>query len=241
MAVALVTGSARGIGLAVARRLAGRGDVVHVVWRSSAEVVPLLEEEFGGRVHRADLESEGEGRRLVEEVLARDGRLDVVVHAVGAFAAGPLEGVDRRGLRRMLSSNVESALELVGAARPALRSAGGEGGASVVLFGCAGLAGLRPRREAAAYAAAKSALVVLARSLALEEAPYGVRVNVVSPGLVPHDGAHPSTSEPERAARVPLGRVGTPEDVAEAVAWLTSPEAAHVTGVDLPVAGGWML
>ncbi len=80
---------------------------------------------------------------------------------------------------------------------------------------------------------------MLVRSWALEEAPHGVRVNLLSPGHIPHDDAHPDTQAIQ--ADVPLGRKGTPEDIARAVDFLTSEQAAHTTGTDLYVGGGWML
>jgi 3-oxoacyl-[acyl-carrier protein] reductase len=233
-AVTLVTGSARGLGRAVARALGARGDRVHVVWRGAAGD---LEREFPGRVHHADLGEPGAAEALVAAVLARDGRLDHVVHAVGEYTSGPLETLDPDDLGRMFESNVATTFRIARAARAALRASSGD----LVAFGCAGLAGLRARRETAAYAAAKSALVVLVRSLALEEAPHGVRANLVSPGIVPHEHADPDTLDPARIARIPLGRAGRPEEVAAAVAWLSSSDAGHVTGQNLEVAGGWML
>ena len=235
--MALVTGSVRGLGLASARRLAADGGRVHVVWRSSADRARALEGEFPGRVHRADLERPEQVAALVDGVVAQDGRIDCAVHAVGDYVSGPLEDLAAGDLRHMLESNVLSALTFAAALRPHLRASGGR----LVFFGCAGLAGLRGRRETAAYSAAKSALVVLARSLAVEEAPYGVTVNVVSPGLAPHDGAHPDTLDPERLERIPAGRGADPDEVARAVAWLCSAEAGYTTGTDLLVTGGWML
>jgi len=234
-AVSIVTGGVRGLGLAVARRLARRGDRVHVVYRGSRDLAREAENEFCGRVHRADLERPDEAERLVAAALAADGRLDHVVHAVGEYAAGALEGLAPEEWTRMFTSNVDSAFFVARAARAALRASRGD----LLFFGCAGLAGLRGRRRVAAYAAAKSALVVLARSLALEEAPHGVRVNVLSPGVVPHAHAALDTLDPERHARIPFGRPGRPEEVAEAAAWLCSPAASYTTGADLSVAGGW--
>ena len=235
--VALVTGSIRGLGLAVSRALAARGDLTHVVWRGSQARVPAAEVEFPGRVHRADLARGADARRLVSEVLERDGRLDHVVHCVGAYTSGSLEETGFEGWRAMLESNLETALHLADAARDALRASRG----TLVFFGCAGLEGLRGRRQAAAYAAAKSALLVFARSLALEEAPHGVRVNMISPGLVPHDDAHEETGDPELLSRVPMGRHGTLEEVAQAALWLSSEHSSYTVGVDLPVSGGWLL
>ncbi|MFN0243790.1 MAG: SDR family NAD(P)-dependent oxidoreductase [Planctomycetota bacterium] len=236
-AVALVTGSVRGLGLAVARRMQSNGARVHVVYHSSEGLARQREAEFPGRVHRADLSRAEDSGALVRAVLARDGRLDHLVHAVGEYVSGPLAELASADLQRLLHSNVTTAFHVFQAARAALRTAHG----SAVFFGCAGLAGLRAHRESAAYSAAKSALLVLARSWAVEEAPFGVRVNMLSPGLVPHEHADPDTLDAARHARIPFGRPGTPEEVADAVEFLCSDAARYVTGADLPLAGGWLL
>lgn len=236
--VALITGSARGLGLACARRFALRGDLVHVVYRTRNAETPALEREFGQRVHQGDATSEVDLARIVADVLSRDGRVDHAVHAVGEFSPGPLAEFLPADFRRMLSSNLESAFLFARAVLPALREQRGQ----LVFFGAAGLAGLRARREAAVYMAAKSGLVVLARSLALEEAPSCVRVNVVSPGIVGHPHAHADTHEKLAQGMVPLGGAAiVPEDVAATVAWLCSDDAKHITGIDLEVAGGFGL
>jgi 3-oxoacyl-[acyl-carrier protein] reductase len=235
--VALVTGSARGLGLAVARHLRARGDSVHVVWRTMGARADELASEFGPRAHRADLERPGDVERLLGDVLARDGRLDHLVHAVGEYVSGPFEAVSQPDFARMFRSNVETSFLVFNAARAALRASHGQ----AVFFGTSGLDGLRARRSTAAYAAAKSALLVCVRSWALEEARFGVRVNLVSPGHVPHPDAHPDTLEHARLERIPLGRPGEPDDVARAVAFLCSPDSSYTTGTDLAVTGGWML
>jgi NAD(P)-dependent dehydrogenase (short-subunit alcohol dehydrogenase family) len=209
---------------------------VHIGWRSSESAARGLEREFPGRVHRADLEREDEARALVAAVLARDGRLDHLVHAVGDFRSGRLDEIALADLRALWENNVASSVAFFGAARAALRASRG----SALFFGTAGLQGMRGRRDAAAYAATKSALLVLVRSWSLEEAPNGMRVNMLSPGLIPHEHAAPSTSDPSLAARVPMGRTGTPAEVARTAVWLLSPEASYVTGTDLEVAGGWL-
>lgn len=235
--VALVSGSARGLGLAVARHLAARGERVHVTWRSEGAHARALQEEFGPRAHRADLLDAASAESLVAAVRALDGRLDHAVHAVGEYVSGSLERTSLADLRRMLASNTESAFVFFGAVRSSLRAARGR----AVFFGTSGLAGLRARRDTAAYAAAKSALFVLVKSWALEEAAHGVTVNLVSPGHVPHADAHADTLDPERLAKIPLGRPGTPLDVARAVAFLLSDDASYTTGTDLLVSGAYLL
>ena len=235
--VTLVTGSARGLGLAVARQLRERGDRVHVVWRSQGETARALRDEFGSRAHQADLLDPADAERLAREVLELDGRLDHAIHAVGEYVSGPLESTSAADLRRMLASNTESAFLFFGAVRAALRASSGK----AVFFGTSGLSGFRARRQTAAYAAAKSALLVLVKSWALEEAPHGVTVNLISPGHVPHEHAHTDTLDEDRLGKIPLGRPGTPLDIARAVAFLCSDDASYTTGTELLVSGGWML
>lgn len=236
-AVALVAGGVRGLGLAAARALAKRGDRVHITWHSSAERARALEAEFPGRVHQLDLKDGDAIKHLVAELLQGEGRLDWVIDSVGAYDSGPLHGLSSQTLEGLWRSNVLTAFQLVEAVREPLRASRG----ALVLFGCAGLDGHRARTDAAAYASAKSALLVLLRSLAVEEAPFGVRLNMISPGLVPHDGAHPETLDPALQAKIPAGRAGSLDELAAAAAFLTSDASAHTTGCDLPVAGGWML
>jgi NAD(P)-dependent dehydrogenase (short-subunit alcohol dehydrogenase family) len=235
--VVLVTGGVRGLGLAAARAQLGCGARVHVTYRSSASDARALEKEFDGRVHRADATLAEDWARLVRSVRERDGGLDAWVHAVGEYVHGPLEALAAADARRMLASNVETAVLGFGALRTALRERRG----SCVFFGCAGLDTSRARRDAAMYTAAKSALLVLVRSWALEEAAHGVRVNMISPGHVPHEHASDDTRDPRLWERIPMQRPGTPNEVASAVAWLLSPHSAYVTGANLDVAGGYML
>jgi len=235
--VTLVTGSARGLGLAVARHLRERGDLVHVCWRSDNERAQALRDEFGQRAHKADLLALDDVDTLVRSVEGVDGRLKHVVHAVGEYASGPLEETSLEDLRRMWQSNTESAFLLMNAVRPSLRKTRGR----VVFFGCSGLQGFRARKITAAYASAKSALLTLVRAWALEEAPHGVTVNMVSPGHVPHAHAHPDTLDSERLENIPAGRPGEPLDIARAVEYLCSEGAGYTTGTDLLVTGGYLL
>ena len=224
--VVLVTGASRGLGRAVADDQEERGARVHRVARSAVE---------GANGQVADLSQQEAAERVVRAVLEREGRIDAIVHAPGDYVDGTLEQLDAGQLERLFESNVTTAMHLIESGREALRASGG----SWLFFGCAGLSGLRARRRTAGYGAVKSALVVLARSLALEEAPHGVRANVISPGLVPHADAHATTHA--HADRVPLGRPTALTDIAGTAGWLLSAEASHITGQDIEVAGGFAL
>ncbi|MFT7676466.1 MAG: NAD(P)-dependent dehydrogenase (short-subunit alcohol dehydrogenase family) [Planctomycetota bacterium] len=234
--VVLVTGATRGLGRAVAEVFREEGAQVHVVHRSAA-VAGELEQLYPGRVHCADLTEAGAAASVIESLLAQDGQLDALVHAVGPYQQAALEDTDLASFRALMEGNFFSAVQLVDAARQALRAGGGR----LVLFGVSGLAAHHPRRSNAAYVASKAALRSYARSLALQEAPHGVNVNMVSPGVIPHAGASVDTLDPELQARIPQGRPGRPEEVASAVRYLCSPEAAHVVGQDIEVAGGYLL
>ena len=161
--------------------------------------------------------------------------MDALVHCVGEYLEEPLAATRADDLERMFRSNVFTACSVFEALREQLARTRG----SCVFLGCAGLEGMRGKREAPAYAAAKTALIVLARSLALEEASRGVRVNVVSPGIIPHEHAAPETLDEGRFDSIPLGRPGTPDDVASALLFLTSEAASYTTGCNLEVSGGW--
>ena len=233
--IVLVTGGVRGLGLAVARRLASDGDRVHLVYRSSEGLAREREAEFEGRVHRADVTDEASVAELFRTITEREGRLDVLVHAVGEYCAAPLAETSVADWRRMFVSNVESTVLVADAARSLLRASRG----CLLTFGIAGLDGLSARTRTAAYAAAKSALLVYLRSFAREEAPFGVRANMLSPGVIPHDHAAAEAHDPALIATIPMGRAGTPSEIADVAHFLCSDAASYVTGADVPVAGGW--
>ena len=190
-----------------------------------------------GCVRRGDLLDPEDARRVVAEVVEAEGALDAVVHSVGPYQTSPLSETAPETFEAMYQGNVMTAVHVVSAAREHLRRSRG----AYVFFGCAGLERWRARTVTSAYIGAKAALLVMVRGLALEEAPHGVRANMISPGFVPHDGAAPDTLSPELQARIPQGRPARMEEVAATARWLVSEEAGHVVGQNLEVAGGWML
>lgn len=229
--IVLIAGGSRGIGLAVARALLAQGDTVRIAARASQRL-DALRTEFPGCVEAVDLGRAEE----VEAWVARQPGVDALVHCAGDFASGAPSALRSAQLETLFQSNVLSALNSFGAARSGLRASRG----AALFFGTAGLAQPRGRRTSAGYSAMKSALWVLVRSWALEEAAHGVRVNLLSPGLVPHDDAEPGTHDVARQAGVPLGRAAGLAEIVGAARWLVGPDSGYVTGVNLEVAGGWL-
>lgn len=227
----LIAGASRGIGLALARSLVLAGDRVQLCARPSPRIA-ALEREFRGSIRALELCDEA----AVNSWVAGAGAVDAYVHCAGDFHAGPGAQLEPAQLRRLFESNLLSAQVGFSAVREALRSSRG----SALFFGTAGLEQHRARRSTAAYSAMKSALLMLVRSWALEEASHGVRINLLSPGLVPHPDAEPSTLDPARQAALPLGRAARLEEIVAAAQWLISGRAGYMTGVNLEVAGGWL-
>ncbi|MEW2049691.1 SDR family oxidoreductase [Streptomyces sp. NPDC005476] len=231
---AVVTGATRGIGRAVARALVDAGARVCVSARDPDQVRRAADE-LDGVGLAGDVGDPGHPEALTRLCLEAFGRLDVLVNnAATNQPYGPLMEADPLAWRKAFTVNVEAPLRLVQCAwRGWMREHGG----AVVNICTEGATHVGPR--VGAYGTSKSALLHLTRQLAGELGP-GVRVNSVSPGLVRTEMAR-FRWEPEEARiapGLPLGRIGEPEDVARAVLWLASDEAAWVTGADLVVDGG---
>lgn len=238
--VALITGSARRIGAAIARALHAAGFDLALHYRSSRDDLQALVDELerarpgSTLMLQADLADSERLPGLVADTVARFGRLDALINNASGFIPTPIGEATQAQWDALFASNARAPLFLAQAAAPHLRQTRG------AIVNLTDLYGERPLRGHTIYCMAKAALLMATRSLALELAPE-VRVNAVSPGAIlwPQDEA-PSAAQEAILARTPLGRTGTPEEVAEAVRWLLQ-DASYSTGQVLYLDGGRML
>jgi len=237
--IALISGGTSGIGAATARLFQSEGATV-VVTGSSAKSVDAARSELAGiEAVISDVSDVGASRALVDQVTARHGRIDVLFANAGIARFAPLEQVDEAFFDAQFDVNVKGAFFLVKHAAPAIPSGGSVLLTASVAGASGGLAG------SAVYGATKAAVRSLGRTLARELLPRGVRVNVISPGpiitpILDREGFSPAQKEAfiEGAkTRIPLGRTGTPEEVASAALYLAA-DATYTTGAELFVDGG---
>lgn len=237
--VALVTGGSRGIGAAVAKRLADAGAAVALTYVQAAdqalEVAKQIEAD-GGRavVIQADLTRPTAAAEAVEQTVRELGRLDILVNNAGFLTYGPLEEVSAEELDRVLAVDVRSVFLAAQAAARHL----GDGGRIISIGSC--FNGRVPGANFVLQATAKSALIGLTKGLARELGPRGITSTIVDPGPIDTD-MNPADGETAAYQRslTALGRYGEAEDIADAVAYLAGPGGRYITGTALAVDGGY--
>jgi len=239
--VAVVTGSSKGIGAAIAERLASDGAAVAVNYGRSAkeanDVVSRIEAKGGKAVAlQADIASEADVVKLIAEAQAKLGPLDILVNNAGIYEFGGAEAFTADHIDRQLNLNVRG---LLFAIREAVRAFGERGGAVVNISSSVVET---PPANASVYSATKGAVDAITRSLGQELGPKKIRVVAVSPGFIETEGTHTMPGGGDFKAfavsRTPVGRAGKPEDIAAAVAYAASDEASFLTGAILTVNGG---
>jgi NAD(P)-dependent dehydrogenase (short-subunit alcohol dehydrogenase family) len=238
--VAVVTGASSGIGAGCAAELVARGaqalltgrDEGRLRERAAATVAPDRCE-----ILAADLTTEGAAEAVIERCADRFGRIDVLVHSAGIYENEPFEQATMASFERQFAINVRAPYALTRAALPHL----GEGASIIFIssvFGQIGLAG------AAAYCATKGAIEQLTKTLALDLAPRGIRVNAIAPGFIltalnEQNFGRPTDIKASVEATTPVGRIGDVREIAPAVAYLASDAASFVQGATLVIDGGW--
>jgi len=239
--VALITGGSSGLGLATARRFAAEGARVFITGRRQAELDAAVPQIGGDAVGvQGDISSLADLDRLYEVIRQQAGRLDVLFANAGGGGFMPLGEITEAHFDKYFGINVKGTLFTVQKALPLLAE-----GASIVLNGS--MVSVRGIPAFGVYAATKAALRSFARTWAVDLKGRNIRVNVVSPGTIVTPGYRNELGlsdeqirqmEEQAAAATPLGRTGTPDEVAKAVVFLASDDSSYVNGVELFVDGG---
>lgn len=239
--IALVTGSSRGIGRATALRLAQEGYALCINCVERTDLANALAAEINGRggsamAYRADVSDAARVADMLGEVKRRLGPVSLLVNNAGIAGQMLFQDITQAQWRRFLGVNLDGAFNCCQAVLPdMLHEKCG------CIVNISSIWGLRGASCEVAYSCTKAALVGLTRSLAMELAPSGIRVNCVCPGVIDTDmlSALPDGTLPELARQTPVGRLGTPEDIAGAVAYFASDAASFVTGQVLCADGGF--
>ncbi|MBS9722173.1 3-oxoacyl-ACP reductase FabG [Tianweitania sp. BSSL-BM11] len=236
--VALVAGGSRGIGTAVARRLAADGMAVAVGYRNSASEAETIVRDIEAAGCRAcavqgDVGCDGDPVRMVDETIQRFGRLDVLVNTAGIGPYRALDSLDEAYIRAMFDTNVIGAIMLTKAAAAVMQDGGR-------IIQVSSRLAYSPIPTSTVYAASKAAVQAMVHGFARELGPRGITINAVAPGVIETDMTTKIIAErgEQIRASTPLGRIGQPSDIAGIIAFLASDDARWITGRTILADGG---
>jgi NAD(P)-dependent dehydrogenase (short-subunit alcohol dehydrogenase family) len=240
---ALITGGSRGIGKSIAQGLAREGARIAISYRSNMTAAQNALRQMHTQgwecfAVEADATDPEKVESLIEKVVERFGRLDILVNNVGMFNWKPVIETTREEWREVLDSNLLSVFYASKAVLPTMRR---QRWGRIINLGAVGAERAFGQATISAYAAAKAAVVSFSRSLAVEEAKHGITVNVISPSNIDERELTREEALRMRDARFPVGRPPSAEDVSSAVKFFASEAADYITGQVLTVSGGWML
>ena len=234
MRTVVITGGSRGIGAALVRRFTAGGDRVCFLYAASEDAAAQLAAETGATAIRCDVSDEAQVAHAFRQIP----QVDVLINNAGIADYNPINWVRPETFRRIMDVNVTGTYLCIQAALPSMlvRKDG-------VILNTSSMWGLVGASCEAAYAASKAAVIGLTKSLAKELGPSGIRVNAVAPGVIETDMLRGLSAEDLEALRqdTPLESLGRPEDVADAMWFLASPQAGFITGEVLNVSGGFVI
>jgi 3-oxoacyl-[acyl-carrier protein] reductase len=237
--VALVTGSSRGIGKTIALKLAKAGAYLVINYKSNVTAANEVVESIRKMGRKAisiqsDISNFADVEEMIKKVMAEYGRIDILVNNVGPFLYKPIYDTTIQEWHQIINSNLNSTFYCCKAVIPIMRK---QKSGNIINIGAPNAERTQGYILNCAYATAKTGVVVFSKSLAKEEAKNGIRVNVINPGFIETD-EYTEEMKKDMPKQVPLGRLGKPEDIANAVLFLVSDEANYITGSVLNVHGG---
>ncbi|WP_172257281.1 SDR family NAD(P)-dependent oxidoreductase [Saccharibacillus deserti] len=240
--VALVTGGAKGIGRGICHVLAQKGYRLALTYHSDSDdaegIAKELKHIYGAEPFalQSDLTQPGEAKKVIDAVLGHFARIDLLVNNAGQSTMKPLTELEEEDIGWMIALDYTAPIVLSKYAARSMIERGIRGSIHFITSS----RGERAYPGDSIYGGMKAALIRSCGSLALEWAPHGIRTNCVAPGATVNDLDQDARTEP-LGRKIPLGRMGTPSDIGEAIAWLASDKAAYITGINLRIDGGLIL